>query len=252
MYFPQVPAPPWLPRSWAAGTAGLIVPAGKTKLATLVCAEAQGCTTTAKVFADSAQSLGYQVVYQAQVSLAQPDFTAQCLAARNAGAQVIFIALDTNSVGRISTSCARQGYRPTYSVAQAQARESLADDPNLEGAIAPGPLFPAFLTGTPALDEFQHAVALDGAGIVSKQSATTGWLAGKLFEKAAATLPEPPTSQAILDGLWSIKDDSLGGIAVPLSFNKDQPAQGKSCWFNMEIKAGKWFTNDGGKLHCEH
>ncbi|MCA1843058.1 MAG: hypothetical protein LC792_07670, partial [Actinobacteria bacterium] len=78
-----------------------------------------------------------------------------------------------------------------------------------------------------------------------------GWTAGKLLEKAATRLVEPPTTEAILTGLWSVKEDTLGGLTYPLTYVKDRPMARRSCWFNMAIKNGTWVSPDNYRLNCE-
>lgn len=70
------------------------------------------------------------------------------------------------------------------------------------------------------------------------------------MERAAARLPEPPTSEAILEGLWSMKDDNLGGLTEPLTFIKDKPAVPKACWFDVRIRERKWVSPDNFDYHC--
>ena len=48
---------------------------------------------------------GMEVVYSASASLAQPDFTAECLNARNAGAQIISMGMDPNAIRTIAQAC---------------------------------------------------------------------------------------------------------------------------------------------------
>src|SRR5207253_1979065 len=79
----------------------------KHKLATVTCAEASACHDADKLFANGAAKYGYQIVYRAQASIAQPDYTAECLAARNSGAEIAMVVLDGNSVSRFAASCAR-------------------------------------------------------------------------------------------------------------------------------------------------
>jgi branched-chain amino acid transport system substrate-binding protein len=230
--------------------AAQLIPEGKTKLATIVCVEAQLCRDMERLGAESAAALGFDYVYRAQTSLAQPDFTAECLNARNAGAQIIIILLDANSIGRISSSCARQGYKPIYATVSSILTEQQQDDPNLAGMIASSTGFVWFQTGTPATDEFQTAVRLMGSNVPKGIGPTVGWTAGKLLERAGAALPEPPTSAALLNGLWSIKDDTLGGLTQPLTFTEGQPAKPISCWFDLRVVDHKWTNPDHFTQHC--
>ena len=249
MYFPSFATGPALYLTFAASVAQQMVPKGKTKVGTLVCVEAAGCATVEQVFSDSARRLGYLHIYRGRSSLAQPDFTAECLAARNAGVEVLWITLDTNSVRRVHTACSRQGYTPVLAIPGQAVIDSMKDDEGFAGTIAPSSVFPYFASGTPAADEFRtvmraHGMDLSGVG------AALGWVSGKMLEKAGANLPEPPTSDAILAGLWSLKDDTLGGLTEPLTFVKDQPAPQRACWFNLVIENRSWISPDQGRVNC--
>jgi branched-chain amino acid transport system substrate-binding protein len=251
MYFPQASNAEPLARSLAPAFARQLVPKGKAKLATLVCVEAGGCNDFDRIVAEEAPRVGFQHVYRGRGSIAQPDYTAECLAARNAEAQVFFVALDQNSVGRVATACGRQGYRPTFALYGPAVLEAQKDDPNLAGAVAMSNVVPYFQTGTPATDEYQAALKAFGQGVSRGiQGPVVGWVAGKLLERAGAQLSEPPTSESILSGLWAIQADTLGGMTQPLTFRKDQPAEPKGCWFDMAIDNGRWTSPDNSALHC--
>ena len=64
---------------------------GGDALATIVCSEAPACKTYADEFKNAAEEFpdeldNAEVVYQATASSSQPNYTAECLAARDAGA----------------------------------------------------------------------------------------------------------------------------------------------------------------------
>ena len=248
--FPQMPVGDALSYTFVASMAEQNVPQGRTKLGMLYCAEAQGCSDANRTINRDAKSLGFEFVYQAKVSLAQPDFTAECLAARNNGVQVLFMFSDSNSTNRIAASCVRQSFRPQFAIGHGIALDRHADDPNLEGLISSTTVFPYFQTGTPAADEFRTAVKTSGkAGNIGVAMAQ-GWTTGKLMEKAGAALPEPPTTEAVLQGLWRIKNDTLGGITLPLTFTEGQKPTPGSCWFDIAIRKGAWVSVDNFKQHC--
>jgi hypothetical protein len=99
---------------------------------------------------------------------------------------------------------------------------------------------------TPVTTNSQDVVGPDaGPG-----SSAAGWVTGKLFEKAAANMPEPPSSVAVLRGLWSLKDDTLGGITAPLTFIEEQAAPKINCWWPIIMRQGNWTTPDGYRMHC--
>jgi branched-chain amino acid transport system substrate-binding protein len=248
MYFPQASTGQSLYDAVVAGVAAEWVPQGYTKVGTLVCTEGQACPDTEKTFARDAAKFGYEHVYRGKTSLAQPDYTAECLAARSAGAEALFMILDANGISRVASACARQGYRPRFSAVSAATAVRFKDDPNLDGFIGPSPVFPYFQSGTLATDEFRAAMRANNVPL--SPSGAHGWTAGKLLEKAAAGLSEPQTSEGLLLGLWSIKNDTLGGLTGPLTFIKDQPALNPACWYLTGVKNGEWVSPNGFQLNC--
>lgn len=249
MYFPSSSTGDALYGTFLPSLAQVVIPEGKKKLGTVVC-ELSTCQEIEKVLLRDAKPVGFDHAYRGQASVAQPDYTAECLAARNAGVDVMFLILDTNSITRFVASCTRQGYRPRYGAATALVADRFKDDPNFEGFVAGTPVFPYFQTSTPASNEFQQARAAYGKGMALHIGLGVGWTSGKLLERAAASLPEPPTSQALLEGLWSIRNDTLGGITMPLTFTRDKPPVPLSCWFLIQVRKGEWTTPNGFKQQC--
>jgi branched-chain amino acid transport system substrate-binding protein len=252
MYFPSATEGDPAFFAWIAAAADQLLPAGKTKLGTLVCVEAAGsCSDVDRAMAGYAKGLGFEHVYRGRMSIAQPDFTAECLAARNAGAEALLLVMDSNSVTRVASSCARQAYHPTYATIISVVVDRFKDDPNLDGMVASTSVFPYFQSGTPATDEFQQAKRTFGEDLTLGVGTATGWTAGKLFERAGAQTLEPPTTEALLRALWSIKDDNLGGLTLPLTFVEGKPMpQPQVCWFNLAITRKSWVSPDGYKLRC--
>src|SRR5205807_2085254 len=142
-------------------------------------------------------------VYKGRTTVVQPDFTAECLAARNAGVEALGITMDVNSIGRIAASCARQSYHPVYVGLSGHAIERIAQDPNVDGmVIGTGPA-PYIWDDNPAVAEFADAMKRYSPGTLVSEAEMSGWIAAKLFERAAALVPEPPSSTAVLQGLWT-------------------------------------------------
>lgn len=244
MYFPQKSFGPGLYRLFPRTFAPALVPKGITKWGSIVCVEAQGCKDVARIFAEEAGRLGYKVVYEAQSSIAQPDFTAECLAARNAGVQAMLVNLDQSSVERFAAACSRQGYRPQYLIPSPALADRLKDNAQLDGAVSVTDVFPWFIRGTPAIDEYHAAMKSDGANVPPGLAPVAGWVSGKLLEVVAANLAEPPTSAQILAGLWKIKNDTLGGLTAPLTFTENQATQPYACGALVTTRNGAWVAPD--------
>ncbi|HUR75434.1 MAG TPA: ABC transporter substrate-binding protein, partial [Sporichthya sp.] len=84
----------------------------KRKLGVLYCQEASTCAQQISTFSKLLPYKGLEIAYKAQVSLVQPDYTAQLLQAKNAGAEVMVLLLDSASVGRVARNAAQQNWKP--------------------------------------------------------------------------------------------------------------------------------------------
>lgn len=250
MYFPHAPHGIPLLHALFDGYARGALSKGKDKAALFTCVEVAICRSSHDVWVDDAKQAGIQIVYRAQVSLTQPDFTSECLQAQRAGAQMIATAIDANSVTRIAASCNRQGYHPMLGIGSATVAPHHVDDPNLDGSVVALPNFPWFMDNTPGRKEFQDVLAKYGGGKPATGPHANGWVAAKVLERAGAALSEPPTSQSILDGLWTINGDDLGGLTVPLRFIREQKAPVLICSASVFIQNKQWAPVDGGAIKC--
>jgi hypothetical protein len=75
-------------------------------------------------------------------------------------------------------------------------------------------------------------------------------VAAKLFELATQKLPEPPSTEGILEGLWSIKGNDLGGLTAPLTFRRDEKAEYLSCYWVVQFKDARIVSPNGGERGC--
>jgi len=226
---------------------------GVKKYGLIACTEAQVCNDTDRLNgnADNVKAAGLELVYKSRASLAQPDFTAECIGARNAGVEILQIALDGNSVARVAASCARQNYKPLFSVFGAIAFDKMKDNPDLDGLTVNANGFPYFICGDPATAEFCDAQRQYGPVQVYGIGNSIGWIAGKAFELAAQHVSDTnPTSAEILNGLWSFKNETLGGLTHPLTFTKGQNAPRMACWWQLILVKGKWTAPNGIKVAC--
>jgi ABC-type branched-subunit amino acid transport system substrate-binding protein len=190
---------------------------------------------------------GAQVVYSTTSSITQPDFSSECLNARNAGAQVLFMGMDGASMKRIAQSCSRQGYHPTYSATTNGVTADLPQDDDLQGMVAVGPTMP-IAANLPPLEEFRTAMAKYAAGQTPIDGDVEAWAAAKILELGAKSLPDgdvPALRKALLNGLWTLHGFDLG-IVGPEQFNPNQPASRTVCWFNETLQ-NHHFVSDGNR-----
>lgn len=229
------------------------VGAGKTKVAALTCSDFAACDTFDREWSSVAtqQATGLQVVYRARSSITQPDYTSECLSAQQAGANAMLVALDTASVERLATDCARQGFHPMYGIPDELALPSLAQDPDVDGAVVPSKIAPFIDQGVPGVKAAYDAYAQFAPGSTPSGASLTGWTFGMFFAAAAAHLPDNPTAQDVVDGLNQIRSNSLGGLTYPLTFAAGQPSPKKVCWSLTVIRNRSYAQVPGAGLRCK-
>lgn len=250
MHFPQSSHADALLQAGAAMVAQLMHDAGQTKVAVIGCQEVQACRDQY----DSAEKLmghyGIEVVYKAQVSLVQPDFTAECVGAQRAGAEVITIGLPANAIRSIGRACARQGYHPVLGLTAGAVTGDMAADPNLQGARAYSSTASWASSDTPSRAQFQEAMKTYAPRTQPGGGSILAWVSAKVFELAAKDLPANPTSKDIVAGLVKIHGDVLPDLTGPLLYNAGKPATRVSCQFATVIQDKKWVPAKGGQRVC--
>jgi branched-chain amino acid transport system substrate-binding protein len=226
---------------------------GKKKVGILSCVEVPFCHEIRKRGPADAQRYHLEVVYQGSASLTQPDFTSQCLEAQRNGAEILLTVIDSASVQRIGRSCASISYKPLIGIFFATAIDGFKNDPNLEGGTVAMPTIPWFLNESPPVREYLDALRQFAPNTEANASSVSGWTSAKLFERAAGLAPgSDVTSDAILRGLWSVRNDDLGGITQPLTFTEGQNAPKVVCYWVAIVGKGKWQTlHNKAERTCE-
>ncbi|MCU1594530.1 MAG: hypothetical protein JWO12_1922 [Frankiales bacterium] len=252
MIFPAVTAANYYTTAISFGFASLAKKENKKKIALITCVEASICQTAYDNFEKEMGRVGLNPVYKTQTSVTQPDFTAQCISARNAGAELLSVGMDFNSVRRVVNSCRQQGYTPKFitpAVGPGMEKEAI-----WQGVYIGWMAFSPFVADTPAIQEFRAAMDRyqPDAGINLEHS--VGWVGAKLFQKAlenARLTSKAVTSADVLRGLWAIHGDDLGGLTGPLSFTKGKPATPVFCFIGMTISGNKFVNPSGSRPHCQ-
>jgi branched-chain amino acid transport system substrate-binding protein len=245
-YFPQVASGKELGYITDAGLVGRITPEQRKHVGFISCLENPTCSAPAAL----ASQFDMTVVYNGSASLTTLDFTSQCSAAKQAGAQVFYLGMDPNSIHRIAASCASVNFHPQLVTSASVVLPDMATDPNLDGMLIPAQTKPWMLAGDPAIAEYQAVLARYGPGVGLNGASVSGWTSAKLFELAAASLGDTPTSAALLDALGTIKGNDLGGLTGPLTFTKGQNPPRLACWFLVQVSHGKFISPNDGARQC--
>ena len=229
----------------------LIAYTSERKVSIIYCREASACASGVEhVRKQVAPLTGLQIVHEAQASFAQPDFTAEVLAARNAGAAAIIVYMDNPSLLRIKRAAKRQGWEPLISTAWSSLDERFIKDggPETEGVLVSSPL--ATWT-SPRMADYLAAMSRYVPGGVRAGLGVTAWAGGKLIERVASVFPDGPVASSdFLRGLYSLKDETLGGIAAPMTFQPGQPKQEVTCVILTKVEGGRFVPKTGDNYFC--
>ena len=232
------------------GGVAIAAQVNKPKIGLLFCGEASACTHVRDIYTDEAvKKQGGTLVYRAQISLAQPDFTSECIQARNAGAEALIFAADGNTVSRAARACFQQGYRPQIVSFGLALVNSIASDRNLDGMIGATTGFPWFLDA-PELAEYNGAIQRFAPKLDRSGATATVWAGGKLLEVVGRKLSDKPTAQELLEAGWQIKNETLGGLAPALSYSRGGPSAKPNCYTRVALQGGKFVAPDGLKQKC--
>ena len=78
--------------------------------------------------------------------------------------------------------------------------------------------FPWDNSSAPNVQEYLDALHRYRPGVDSTPTLTQGWAAAKIFEKALDNVGATASPADVLAGLWSFKNETIGGLTPPLTF----------------------------------
>lgn len=226
---------------------------GGTKLALMYCAEAAVCAEGVAPLKTAAASLKVPLVYSTSITYDAPNYTAQCVAAKQAGADVLWIAQAVTATLAAGNSCVQQGYTPI----------ELDDDGGITAAVLNAPAFnnhiisvqpdiPFSVKSTPGMKNMYAQLqkfdpnALAPANLGAEVQQT--WATGALIQ-AAGKLGGSSSSADFINGLYKLHNATLGGLTTPLTYARGK-AHPINCWFYLRVQNGKFTTPYGLKAVC--
>jgi len=218
----------------------------KKKVAILYCREAAGCKFQRDGIVGYQRQLGFQVVYEAQVSLAQPDFTAEMIQARQSGAEVVITDVDNASTTRIARNAHRQDYHPDIVTQHGYSEDRALRD---AGADAEGILLStgvAEWSTAPIMADYRDAMNRFVPDGIRGGPGANVWVAGIMLERLARQFPPEPTTADVLEALYALRGETLGGRIPPTAY---KPGVGHGdtvvCAVPVRVAAGKFEAPQG-------
>ena len=240
-----------------AADAQIAINKGAKKIAVYYCSEIpNSCGPVAaskdlQVGSPVVKAMGGEVVISQKASLVSPSFTSQCIAAKRAGAEAIIAILDGPSVGRLAANCHAQDYKPLFLGISLGLSANLISYPavNENNFFAPLNTFVWTDTSIPATKKWAEDVLKYFGRPLTGPSPAMAYASGMLAAEAVkAGLSANPTSADIVKGLYTIKNNNLGGLIAPLTFTPKLPREGiTSCYFLLTIAGGTWKAPEGSK-----
>ncbi len=203
------------------------------KAAVLFVSEAEAPSVLAGNFADEWRRGGGQVVMNAGVSLATPDFTGEVVEAKNRGADIMFVLLEKAACNRFMDATRRQQYKPVIIAPACTVQNSLDHRDIATGLVYSAHSAKPVLAGrSPAEDEaiaagkrFDPSLPLDGAFMF-------GWLAGKLFEAAMAQPGAQVSPAGVIEALHRLPATTLGGLTPEQAWPPGNHPEGRCGWIS--------------------
>jgi len=225
-----------------------------TNLATAYCSEDPICAELASPVAKAAEAKGIKSSFSEAISSSAPNYTAQCLAAKQAGANGIFVGQASQVVVAFAASCAQQGYSPRYLAEYTAISRAYLSARPLNGMVGIQNDLPAFVTRNRAIATMTAALKRYAPGTVTSPNyspgITTVWAGAMLFAASLQHVSGVPTTAKVLDGLYKLRGATLGGITPPLTFHRGKPTT-IACWYYMSIKNHAFTAPYGTKPACE-
>lgn len=242
-----------------ASIVGAAKKVGAKNMALFYCAEAATCQEGVAPLKATGAASGVPLVYNVSISAAAPNYSAQCLAAKQAGAQSLFIADAVSVVGKVASDCAAQGYTPPIVLDGEVLAPSLAKTAGVKKyAIFNNLNVPYFSTQVAGVKTMNAAFKKYQPSVLTSPNyseiAVQTWVSGLLLSAAAkaggVTPSATPTAKQLITGLHTLRSNTLGGMAPPLTFKTGVPNP-IDCWQGYAVlKNGKFSTPYGLKPSC--
>lgn len=234
--------------------------AGATTIGTLVCLESTACSRQIPIVKTDAQQLGLRQTYSSAVSATSPNYTAQCVAAQQAKAQALFVSVGPTTAASVAANCSQQGYDPIYLAGSSSYKSSMNTAPgtskNMWVEFQNLPYFstaPEVKTFDAVVDKYYPGLRQGNGNVVWSESAAIAWVNGLLVHDAVVHsgvgASGTVTAAAVTQGLHSLRGDTLGGWASPLTFTAGK-ATPVDCWFSAKIVNGVPTILNNGQATC--
>jgi branched-chain amino acid transport system substrate-binding protein len=231
---------------------------GHNKLAVPYCVEVPACARAAQLAKQYGPKIGVKLVYSSGISSSAPNYTAQCIAAKAAGANALYVSAGVATALKLATDCARQGLTVPLETNSLNFSNQWLKSPASAGAISSVPEFPFTDSSTPATQAFQAAMkqsygSQQTTDPLYGETQAEAWASGQLFVAATQGLGNSPTAAGVRAGLYALHGSTLNGLTPPITYTQGlNPNANLNCFMVMKIVGGKFTEPQGLKTSCVH
>ena len=225
---------------------------GGKNLGLLYCSEVAACAQLVPAVTSHTASLGVKVAYSAAYSASTPNYTAVCLAAKGTGTNSMVVAgPEVAANDRLLDNCAQQGYHPIAILGgNSFDPQAVLHDSNIPVVYGYTGTLPWFVhdSATTTIDKVMGSYLKTAP---TPNLVFDSWSGLELLAAAAGHVPSSatPTTQDIYNGLYALHGTTLGGLTIPLTFQKGTPSA-FNCMYFLKAMHGKLTINLNGKPGC--
>jgi branched-chain amino acid transport system substrate-binding protein len=231
--------------------------AGAANVGDIYCTEAPACAQTVGQAQTAGQQLGVPDVYNVAVSSTAPNYTAQCVAAQQKHVESVYVASSSAGLMHVASDCVQQGYHPVYVYGLTGAGPNVFTATGLENLWLESPDIPYFAS-TPGIQAMNTALDKYYPGLrenaslwneTNVESWISGLLLGDAIKAGGLTAGDAPSAAEVITGLTSLHEDTLQGMAPPLTFAAGQ-THSVPCWFPARLQNRVPTLLNNGQVVC--
>ena len=206
----------------------------------------------------AAKAAGTSIVYATAVSPTQPDYTAPCLSMKGAGANMAIVGISPAVTLNIMETCLRQGYKGAFMTTNGLSSPAWNKAAALNGAkvYVLDDVWPFYQQSTTAQKDYVAAINQYAPGMLTNPGYNAyvqdEWTGLQMFQAAAVAAKVGPssTSADLVTGLYTLHDETLGGLIGPVTFSRAAKVQTANCYFVSLLQNGQWTDPLGTKAQC--
>jgi branched-chain amino acid transport system substrate-binding protein len=211
---------------------------GASHWSSAYCAEVAVCKASEPMFKPASAQQGLSYAGSFAVAATAPNYTAECLKLKQLNTDFLQISFAPAAAKRLVADCATQSYQGWYGASAGSVGPDLT---GIKGIKLAGGLqgFPWWAKDAPATTFRDAMTKYSPDAAYENPGATSVWTALELTRKSLANAGDTVTRQSVFDGLYGLKDETLGGLLPqPLTFTKGKAPATLNCVWLYKMENG--------------